>query len=33
MKRHAGGYSWETLVATGGKIGFYGATPGPIRRR
>jgi hypothetical protein len=28
MKRHAGGYSWETIVgATGGKIGFYGVTP------
>ena len=28
FKRHAGGYSWETVVgATGGKIGFYGATP------
>jgi hypothetical protein len=28
LKRHAGGYSWETTVgATGGKIGFYGATP------
>jgi hypothetical protein len=28
LKRHAGGYSWETIVgATGGKIGFYGATP------
>ncbi len=25
LKRHAGGYSWETIVgATGGKIGFYG---------
>jgi hypothetical protein len=28
LKRHAGGYSWETTVgATGGKIGFYGVTP------
>jgi hypothetical protein len=28
LKRHAGSYSWETIVgATGGKIGFYGATP------
>lgn len=28
MKRHTGGYSWETMVgATGGKIGFYGVTP------
>jgi hypothetical protein len=28
IKRHAGGYSWETIVgATGGKIGFYGAAP------
>lgn len=28
LKRHAGGFSWETIVgATGGKIGFYGATP------
>jgi len=28
LKRHAGGYSWETIVgATGGKIGFWGATP------
>jgi hypothetical protein len=28
LKRHAGGYSWETVVgATGGKIGFYGVTP------
>jgi hypothetical protein len=28
VKRHAGGYSWETVVgATGGKIGFYGVTP------
>jgi hypothetical protein len=28
LKRHAGGYSWETIVgATGGKVGFYGATP------
>jgi hypothetical protein len=28
LKRHAGGYVWETIVgATGGKIGFYGATP------
>ena len=24
LKRHAGGYSWETIIgATGGKIGFY----------
>ncbi|MCL4181221.1 MAG: hypothetical protein KJ072_26190, partial [Verrucomicrobia bacterium] len=28
LKRHAGGYSWETIVgATGSKIGFYGVTP------
>ena len=28
LKRHAGGYSWETIVgAAGGKIGFYGVTP------
>jgi hypothetical protein len=28
LKRHAGGYSWETIVgATGGKVGFYGAAP------
>ncbi|MCL4180069.1 MAG: hypothetical protein KJ072_20270 [Verrucomicrobia bacterium] len=28
LMRHAGGYSWETIVgATGGKIGFYGVTP------
>jgi hypothetical protein len=28
LKRHTGGYSWETVVgATGGKIGFYGMTP------
>ena len=28
LKRHAGGYSWETIVgATSGKIGFYGVTP------
>ncbi|MCL4181639.1 MAG: hypothetical protein KJ072_28365 [Verrucomicrobia bacterium] len=28
LKRHAGGYSWETAIgATGGKIGFYGVTP------
>jgi hypothetical protein len=28
LKRHAGGYSWETIVgATGGKIGFYSVTP------
>jgi hypothetical protein len=28
LKRHAGGYVWETVVgATGGKIGFWGATP------
>lgn len=28
LKRHAGGYVWETVVgATGGKIGFYGVTP------
>jgi hypothetical protein len=28
LKRHPGGYSWESMVgATGGKIGFYGATP------
>ena len=25
LKRHAGGYVWETVVgATGGKIGFWG---------
>jgi hypothetical protein len=28
LKRHAGAYSWETVIgATGGKIGFYGVTP------
>jgi hypothetical protein len=28
IKRHAGGYSWETVIgATGGKIGLYGVTP------
>ena len=28
LKRHAGSYDWQTVVgATGGKIGFYGATP------
>jgi len=28
LKRHAGSYDWQTAVgATGGKIGFYGATP------
>ncbi len=28
LKRHAGGYSWETIVMeTGGKLGFYGVTP------
>ncbi|HOA62462.1 MAG TPA: hypothetical protein PLY00_16135 [Verrucomicrobiota bacterium] len=28
LKRHAGGYSWETIVgAAGDKVGFYGATP------
>ena len=28
VKRHAGAYAWETVVgASGGKIGFYGATP------
>ena len=28
LKRHAGGYSWESIVgAAGGKIGFYGVTP------
>jgi len=28
LKRHAGGYSWETVIgATGGKIGFYGVMP------
>ena len=28
LKRHAGGYSWETIIgATGGKIGFWGVTP------
>jgi hypothetical protein len=28
LKRHGGGYSWETIVgAAGGKIGFYGVTP------
>jgi len=28
FKRHAGGYSWETIIgATGGKIGFWGVTP------
>ena len=28
LKRHAGGYSWETIIgATGGKIGFWGVAP------
>jgi hypothetical protein len=28
LKRHAGGYSWETIVgAASGKIGFYGVPP------
>jgi hypothetical protein len=28
LKRHAGSYDWQTPIgATGGKIGFYGATP------
>jgi hypothetical protein len=28
FKRHAGAYDWQTVVGTtGGKIGFYGATP------
>jgi hypothetical protein len=28
LKRHAEGYSWESVVGTaGGKIGFYGVTP------
>ncbi len=28
LKRHAGGYSWETIVGTaGGKIGFWGVAP------
>jgi len=28
LKRHAGSYDWQTVVgATGGKIGFSGATP------
>ena len=28
LKRHAGSFDWQTVVgATGGKIGFYGATP------
>jgi hypothetical protein len=28
LKRHAGSYDWHTVVgATGGKLGFYGATP------
>jgi len=28
VKRHAGGDMWETVVgASGGKLGFYGATP------
>jgi len=28
LKRHAGGYSWESIVgATGGKIGFWGVAP------
>jgi hypothetical protein len=27
-KRHTGSYDWPTVIgATGGKIGFYGATP------
>ena len=28
LKRHAGGYSWETVIGTaGGKIGFWGVAP------
>jgi hypothetical protein len=28
VKRHAGGYSWETIIgATGGKVGFWGVAP------
>ena len=28
LKRHAGSFDWQTVVgATGGKMGFYGATP------
>jgi hypothetical protein len=28
LKRHAGSYDWQTVIgASGGKIGFYGATP------
>jgi hypothetical protein len=28
LKRHAGGFDWQTVIgATGSKIGFYGATP------
>ena len=28
LKRHAGGYSWETIIGTaGGKIGFWGVAP------
>jgi hypothetical protein len=28
LKRHAGGFDWQTAVgAAGSKIGFYGATP------
>jgi hypothetical protein len=28
LKRHVGSYDWQTMIgATGGKIGFYGATP------
>lgn len=28
LKRHTGGYSWETVIATaGGKIGFWGVAP------
>jgi len=28
LKRHAGGYSWETIIgATAGKIGFWGVAP------
>jgi hypothetical protein len=28
LKRHAGAYSWDSIIgAAGGKIGFYGVTP------
>lgn len=28
LKRHAGGYSWETIIGeAGGNVGFFGAAP------